>query len=624
MADKDEPQAAPAHGLKDHAMGQELLHKHESGAYYDHDHDDFEESGPLEENPIWIQDHVSLVSVGIDIGSSGTQVIFSRINLRRLGEDLSSRYFVVSREQLYLSPVALTPYQSEERIDERALGHIIDEAYAAAKLGPEDIDTGAVILTGEALRRENAEAIAGIIAEKGGDFVCATAGHHMESMLAAYGSGAARVSNDEGKRILNIDIGGGTTKLGLIENGRVVATAAFHVGGRLLVVDDNQRLVRLDPAGRNLAANAGFNWSLGQTVSRADMGKVADWMADAIITAVRSGNLPTVIRDLFLTELLPDHGQIDGVMFSGGVGEYVYERESRDFGDMGRLLGGALRRKIDANALPWPVLPGHECIRATALGASEYSVQLSGNTIYVSNPSTLLPRKNLQVLGPDYEFQEEVDTAAVARAIREHFTAFDLTEGEKDVALAFHWRGAPAYERVSAFAKGIIEGLPNTIAKGRPLYIILDGDLAQTLGGVLREDLELKSEVMVIDGVVLWDFDFIDLGKIRLPSHTVPVTVKSLVFNEDPRAISERAGHSPGHSHAHGHGHHHHHDHEHGHGHDHAHHDHGHEHGHGHHHHHAHGHDHHHGHSHDQGHDHSHDHGSAGRRRERTPTHRAG
>jgi ethanolamine utilization protein EutA len=613
MDDKaDKTQVPPTHGLKDHALGQELMHKHAAGEYYDHDHDDFEESGPLEDNPIWIQDHVSLVSVGIDIGSSGTQVIFSRINLRRLGEDLSSRYFVVSREQLYLSPVALTPYQSDTRIDERALGTIIDEAYAAAKLAPEDIDTGAVILTGEALRRENAAAIASIISEKGGDFVCATAGHHMEAMLAAYGSGAARVSNDEHKRILNIDIGGGTTKLGIIEHGRVVATAAFHVGGRLLVVDQDQRITRLEAAGQHLAAQAGFKWNRGDRIARADMEKVADWMADAIVTAVRSGNLPTVIRELFLTEPLPDRGAIDGVMFSGGVGEYVYARESRDFGDMGLLLGAALRRQIDRDALPWPVLPAHECIRATALGASEYSVQLSGNTIYVSNPGILLPRKNLQVLGPDYDFTEVVDADAVAAAIRAHFTAFDLTEGEKDVALAFHWQGAPSYERVAAFARGIVQGLPNTIAAKRPLTIILDGDLAQTLGGVLREDLEVASEVMVIDGVVLWDFDFIDLGKIRLPSHTVPVTVKSLVFSEDPRAISER-GHAHGHPHHdhdhhhhHGHGHHHHHDHDHDHGQHHQ------------------GHD--HGHDHDHSREHSHDHGphDHGGRRERTPSHRPG
>src|SRR6266508_2635179 len=142
MAEAEESKQKSGHSLEDHTLGIDLAHQHEGDADHDHDHFDVD---PLEENPIWIQDHVTLVSVGIDIGSAGTQVIFSRINLRRLGEDLTSRYYVVSRETLYQSPVALTPYQSEERIDDAALGAVIDDAYAAAGLAPAEIDTGAVI-----------------------------------------------------------------------------------------------------------------------------------------------------------------------------------------------------------------------------------------------------------------------------------------------------------------------------------------------------------------------------------------------------------------------------------------------------------------------------------------------
>src|ERR1700686_266031 len=281
MVDEKVPASDPAHALQDHAFGRELIHAHAPGAAYDHDHDNFESQGPLEANPIWIQDHVSLTSVGIDIGSSGTQVIFSQLNLRRLGEELSSHYFVVSRETLFQSQVVLTPYKNEQRIDQGALGAIIDDAYNLAGIGPEKVDIGAVILTGEALRRENAEAIAGIVAERGGGFVCATAGHPMEGLLAAFGSGAARVSADTGRRLLNIDIGGGTTKLAIIESGRVVATAAFHVGGRLQVVDGNQRIARLDPAGRRLAAPAGFSWSVGGVVDPAALETLAESMAAA-------------------------------------------------------------------------------------------------------------------------------------------------------------------------------------------------------------------------------------------------------------------------------------------------------------------------------------------------------
>jgi ethanolamine utilization protein EutA len=564
MADSE----STKHTLADHLLGQDFVHDHDGDADHDHDHFDLADDGPLEENPIWIQDHVTLVTVGIDIGSAGTQVIFSRINLRRYGEDLTSRYYVVSRETLFQSPVALTPYASDVRIDENALGGIIDAAYAAAQLKPQDIDTGVVILTGEALRRENAEAIAGLLAEQRGDFVTATAGHHMESMLAAYGSGASKVAHDQNKRILNIDIGGGTTKLAIVDKGNVIATAALHIGGRLHVIDEIGRLVRLDPAGKFHARQAGFYWNQGDVLSPSQLDRVADNMAGLLITALSQRPLLHAIEHLYLTDPIGELGCIDGMMFSGGVGEYVYGREDREFGDMGRRLGRAIRRRIEGGALPWPLLPAGECIRATALGASEYSVQLSGNTSYISRPGELLPRRNLQVLQPPYDCGEAIDSLALAKAIRAHFTAFDLIEGEGEVALALRWTGAPSYDRIAAFAEGIRHGLATTIERKKPVFIMLDGDIAQTLGAILREELLVESEILAIDGVVLRDFDYIDLGRIRMPSCTVPVTIKSLLFSEDPRR-----GRPPQRIHHHDHAHHHHHG-----AHEHAHHEHGHDH----------------------------------------------
>jgi ethanolamine utilization protein EutA len=257
------------------------------------------------------------------------------------------------------------------------------------------------------------------------------------------------------------------------------------------------------------------------------------------------------------------------VMFSGGVAEYIYGREMRDFGDLGRRLGHALRRRLDAGALPWPLLPARECIRATALGASEYSVQLSGNTLYISNPAALLPRRNLQVLRPPCELPQAIAPEAVAAAIRRHLALFDLDDAAQDLALAFRWSGEPSYERIAAFARGIVAGLSRRVAARLPLYLVLDGDLAQTLGRVLRDELGLRSELLVVDGVTLTDFDYVDLGRIRLPSHTVPVTVKSLLFDDMPRQISSlepapRAARLP-HDHSHHHPHHHHpHGHDHG------------------------------------------------------------
>ena len=527
------------------------MHEHEEGdADHDHDHDDVGGDYDPTATSLWAQDNITLLSVGIDIGSAGTQVIFSRVQLRRLSEQLTSRYFVVERETVHQSPVALTPYLSEERIDDQAIGGIVDAAYEAAGIHPDDIDTGAVILTGEALRRENAKPIAEVLAEVGGEFVCAAAGHHMESMLAAYGSGAAKISHEQHSTILNVDIGGGTTKLAFVHGGNVVRTAAIHLGGRLAVVDEHGRLTRLDPAGQRLAALAGCRWTLGQQVSEAELDRVTQWMADALVTALTQDQPPADVAGLWLTEPLGQRQDTRGAMFSGGVGEYVYGREERDFGDLGRRFGRAIRQRLDDGRCRLALLPAGECIRATALGASEYSVQLSGNTIYVSSPGSLLPRKNLQVVQPRVKLEDIVDSAAVTAAVRKHLHNFDIVEGDSEVALAFRWRGEPSYARIAGLARGVVDALPRTVAAGRPLFLILDGDVAQTLGAILKEELALASEVLVLDGIALWDFDYIDLGRVRMPSFTVPVTIKSLVFTADPRVP---------HTHEHGHHHHHHH-----------------------------------------------------------------
>jgi ethanolamine utilization protein EutA len=289
-------------------------------------------------------------------------------------------------------------------------------------------------------------------------------------------------------------------------------------------------------------------------------------MADLLIAALSTTPLPPDVETLSLTDPIGDLDGVEGIMVSGGVAEYVYHREERDFQDMGKRLGHALRRRLDNGALPWPLLPAGECIRATALGASEYSIQLSGSTSYITKPGRLLPRRNLQVLRPDAPLGEHIDPETVGAAIRRHFTAFDLSATGEDVAIAMPWTGAPDYHRIRALAEGLALGLADRIADGNPLYVMLDGDVAMTLGRILREELKIANDMLVVDGLSLWDFDYIDLGKIRLPSGTVPVTIKSLLFTETARGPRPR---QRIHHHAHDHGHH-------GHGHDHDHHHHGH------------------------------------------------
>lgn len=527
-------------------------HSHHHGhghGHHDHDHHYPMDEGPIEDNPLWQRDNVTLWSVGIDVGSAGTQVLFSRVQLQRQSVELSSRYIIIDRETFYESPVSLTPYRSETQIDDRALGEIVDKAYHYARVRPENIDTGVVILTGEALRRENASRIASILSEKCGDLVCATAGHHMEARLAAFGSGAARESFDRDECILNIDIGGGTTKLSVLEKGKVLATGAVHIGGRLLATNTDGTLERIDPAGRTHAARAGFDWQVGTAVTSEQLDQVAQTMATTLVSVLTDNPIPSDAAALYLTDAIPDDllRRARSMVFSGGVAEFFYRREDRDFGDLGQRLGHALRDKVDAGELPWTLLPDSQGIRSTALGASEYTTQLSGNTCFATDYEALLPKRSIPVLRPEFDFTDQFDAQALGRTLRQHIDAFEIDAIQEDLVLAFHWEGTPDYQRIRALADGIYHGAEQRIADGKPLIIVLDADIALNLGRILQEDLGITNDILVIDGVALSDFDYIDVGRLRRPSNTMPVTIKSLIFNDtmDGAKTRERIHHQP-------------------------------------------------------------------------------
>jgi ethanolamine utilization protein EutA len=246
------------------------------------------------------------------------------------------------------------------------------------------------------------------------------------------------------------------------------------------------------------------------------------------------------VLDLYLTDPIRDLDRVESVLCSGGVAEYVYGRESRAFGDLGMQLGSALRARFEAGTLPWPLLAGSRGIRSTALGCSEFTAQLSGNTLYISAPEALLPRRNMKVLSPPLQLEGEIVSGEVAAAIRRHLVLCEIDSTDERLVLALHWRGPPRYRRLRALAEGIVAGLAERAAAGLPLYVILDADIALGLGAILHRELGLPGEVLVIDGLALWDFDAVDIGRLRQPSATVPVTIKSLVFHDVVHAARRR------------------------------------------------------------------------------------
>jgi ethanolamine utilization protein EutA len=490
-----------------------------------------EEALADEEHPMWRSERVALNSVGIDIGSSTSHLIFSRLTLRRQGLALSSRFVVVRREILFESPILLTPYLDRTTIDTNKLNAFILEAYRQAGLTPKDIDTGAVIVTGEAAKKKNAEAIAALFSAQAGRFVCATAGHNLEAILAAYGSGAVAMTLDHGGdyTVMNVDVGGGTCKLAIVQRGKVVDTAALEVGARLVAMDENGRIDRIEDAGSKIAEAAGVRLSLGGTLEESEKDRMARVLCDCLFEVLQRGSLSPLTRGLMLTPQIAFKDRIDAVLFSGGVSEYIYGFESRDLGDIGIHLGKRVHeraRGLQANiALKNPEVR----IRATVIGASQYTVQVSGNTIYVSDQG-LLPLRNLQVVTPQIRQREPLAIEAVKDAVKNALTRFDILDGERAVALAIHWELGPAYPLIRTLAEGLAQAMKEHIDKGQPLVLVFDADIARLMGNIIEKELLPGRGIISIDGIDLKDFDFVDIGEELPDAKAVPVVIKSLIF----------------------------------------------------------------------------------------------
>jgi ethanolamine utilization protein EutA len=470
------------------------------------------------------EDEIEVTSVGVDIGSSTSHLVFSRIILERL----DSRYVVSSREAFYESEILLTPYAGGETIDADALGAFIAKQYKKAGIKPDEIDTGALILTGVAVRRSNARKIGELFAEQAGKFVAVSAGDNLETTMAAYGSGAAARSIRDQAAIINVDIGGGTAKIAICRGGRVVDLTAVDVGARLVCLDKDRKVVRIEEAGKRIAADLGIAVELGATVTQEQADALAARMADLLFEAMKGGNPQATGGSLLRLDRLSHSGEVKEISFSGGVAEYIYGREATSFGDLGPALAREIKQRVEG----WgpTLVKSNEGIRATVIGASQYTMQVSGSTIFV-HPMESLPIRNVPVVAPDLPLAAEtLDPAAIAKEVQAVMRRLDLGAGELPVALFFHWQGSATFQRLDAFCRGVTEGFAKGLGNGHPLVLVSDGDVGGLIGMHCLEELKLKNHVVSIDGIELKEFDYIDIGAILESSGAVPVVIKSLIF----------------------------------------------------------------------------------------------
>jgi ethanolamine utilization protein EutA len=475
------------------------------------------------------EENLRLTSVGVDIGSSTSHLVFSRLELTLEG----SRYRVTKREVLNESQILLTPYVDDTRIDVEALGAFINQQYKDAKMRRDQVDTGALILTGVAVRRRNARAIGELFAQEAGKFVAVSAGDGLEATMAGHGSGAVAHSGKIGGVVLNIDVGGGTSKFAVCNNGKVQEVSAIDIGARLLAFDKDGAIVRIEEAGRKHAASAGFSVELGQKIPEENLRKMVAGMVDKLFAMLKPAALTDETKDLLRLPPLSFTGEIDCVMFSGGVSEFIYNRSKTTFGDLGPLIAEEVHRRMaDLGLL---VMEPNARIRATVIGASQYTVQVSGNTIFIS-PDDAVPVRNVGVVAPEFPFnQDDLTKEAVRDALLGALRRLDLLNGRQPVAVAFHWDGSATFFRLQAFCSGVVEGLKDILAKGHPLVLVNDGDIGGIVGLHFQEELKLAGAIISIDGIALNDFDYIDVGALIPTSGSVPVVIKSLIFPASPQ-----------------------------------------------------------------------------------------
>ena len=457
-----------------------------------------------------------LLSVGVDVGTTSTQLVVSELTVEnRAGSFAVPEMEIGERKILYRSPVHFTPLVDESRVDGEKIREIVAREYENAGIEREQVDTGAIIITGETSRKENARAVLAALSDYAGEFVVATAGPALESVLAAKGSGAVAFSGETGKTVLHMDIGGGTGNLALIRDGKIVKTGCLNVGGRLLKFDNNGEITYISPVLRGLCS-----LNVGDMIEEKQAAEIAQLLTRALEMAAGLREKTELLERLWTEELAPQafpsvttpvcplvrNDTEICVSFSGGVAECIENNVPwREFGDLGPVLGRAIR---GSRLCRGQYRISRDAIRATVIGAGCHSAQLSGSTVFCQNVQ--LPLKNLPVVFPE----GDVPLGAAMKRVM---------EGQEEIpVIALPGMEAPGYARVREMAEEIAG------AGVAPILLCLEQDMAKALGQALAVLLGKNARILCIDRVKLSEGAYLDVGRPVGPA--LPVVVKTIVL----------------------------------------------------------------------------------------------
>jgi len=517
-------------------------------------------------------DSRDLLSVGVDVGTTTTQIVFSRLNLQDVSRPGQiPRINITDRKVIYQSPIVFTPLLDSDTIDADKLNQLVRSEYSSAGVEPSQVETGAVIITGETAKKKNADEILRALSGLAGEFVVSVAGPNVESLIAGKGAGAAQYSQTNFATVTNVDIGGGSANSATFRSGNLIGAAAMNYGGRILEIEHSSGVVRhiAEPA-QKILEDINLRLETGDLVSLEDLRRFTDRMADMTVELIEGTNSP-LAQKIYLTPPVGVSGKGSVLMFSGGIGHYFYNpipinsvSDATIHDDVGPLLAESLRKHAALNS--YSIVPPAETVRATVLGASTQTVTLSGSTIWAERE--ILPLKNVPVIRPNLRAERSdpelaegersrsavlggassagFDTPALAggarderlspplsaemisKSISEAVTRWDVNLATDPFAIALELEKSLDYQSLTQLANGLND-FANTMPSDRPLIAIIERDYAQALGQTVK-GLAPSRALLVIDQVGLSEGDYIDIGAPLMDGRVVPLSVKTLIF----------------------------------------------------------------------------------------------
>jgi ethanolamine utilization protein EutA len=471
----------------------------------------------------------SMLSVGIDIGTTTTQVVFSKLTMTAAAPGGQiPRVDIAGREVIYESEIFFTPLINIETIYAERLAQIVRREYASAGVSPSQVETGAVIITGETAKKKNADTILEAIAGLAGDFVVTVAGPHLESMISGRGSGAASYSRQHFTTVTNVDIGGGSSNSAVCLQGEMIASAAMNFGGRVVEIEGGH-IRHVTRTAKVILDHLAMHLQPGDLATLADMARIADSMAGLAVELIE-GTSSALAQQLYLTPPSPISGKGKAVMFSGGIGHYYYHpidlhtiKDVSIHGDIGPLLAQSLRRSHELQR--YRILQPAETLRATVLGASAQMVSLSGPTIWAEDG--ILPLRNIPVVMPVFDWHEAGSGKAV-EAIKDALLRWDLNYELDHFAIALELDGLLDYRQLAGIAAGLVD-FARIVPAHMPVIVIVQHDYAQVLGQTMKSMIGEHS-LLVVDRVGLKEGNYIDIGEPLMDGRVVPLSVKTLIF----------------------------------------------------------------------------------------------